>query len=83
MDAHIVHTVIKNRDSMLRLFVIGPAAKIQPLHSYHIRQSTEWDVQSCVAGSDFAEKGREHPNPLLHPTRDTLKHLIELNSTPT
>jgi len=40
MDVHIVHTVIKSRDSM-RIFN-GPAAKIQPLHSYHIPQSTEW-----------------------------------------
>src|ERR1700752_1326280 len=62
MDVHIVHTVIKNRDSM-RIFN-GPAVKIPSLHSCHIPQSTEWvyRVTGVTAEARMNVPGRAEGN---------------------
>ncbi len=48
MAARIVHTVSKNRDSMLSAFFNWSGGKDSALALYHVRQSREWDVQKLL-----------------------------------
>jgi uncharacterized protein (TIGR00290 family) len=48
MAAHIVPTVIQNRDSMLSAFFNWSGGKDSALALYHVRQSGEWNVQRLL-----------------------------------